>query len=78
MRLSLIFIIIMFVCICKGLTEKQLNKAIEEIDNFHGYVNLELVQKYTYAATNCGCCIEEILEIINEFQNAKNNIKVLA
>lgn len=68
----------MFVCICKGLTEKQLKKAIEEIDNLHNYVNLEMVQTYTYAATNCGCCKEEILEIINEFQNSKNNVKVLA
>jgi len=56
----------MYICICKGLTENYLTKSIQELERYHGDVTLNLIQNYTGAGTKCGCCKEQIQQIIKE------------
>ncbi len=71
MRLSLIFIVNMYICICKGITENQLNNTIVELSIKNIEISLENIQKYSGAGTRCGCCIESIQNIIESHTISK-------
>jgi bacterioferritin-associated ferredoxin len=58
----------MYICICKGLTENHIEKSIQELERFYGYVNISLIQNYTGAATKCGCCKDQIQQFIKDSQ----------
>ncbi len=71
MRLSLSFIVNMYICICKGIRESQLKNLIIEFNSKNMEINLENIQKYSGAGTRCGCCIESIQEIIEEYTTSQ-------
>jgi len=68
----------MYVCICKGIKEKELLKYFDKIKNIHGYIDMDLIQHYTSATTNCGCCYEDITLLLNKFENTHEKQKILA
>lgn len=50
----------MYVCLCKAVTDRQLDEAIDNGDN-----SLEALQSSLGVATGCGCCqsfVEQHLE----------------
>lgn len=50
----------MYVCLCKAVTDRQLDEAIER-----GHDSVEALQDTLGVATGCGCCrsfVEERLE----------------
>ncbi|MCR9279809.1 MAG: (2Fe-2S)-binding protein [Pseudomonadaceae bacterium] len=50
----------MYVCLCKAVTDRQLDEAIERGDD-----SLEALQNSLGVATGCGCCqsfVEQHLE----------------
>ncbi len=50
----------MIVCICRRVTDKQVKAAIDG-----GAVTVEAVGRCTRAGTGCGCCREQIQEMID-------------
>ena len=55
------------ICNCFGITENKIRKVIEE-DHL---ATLEDVTNYTKAGGGCGACIDEIENILEEYQTAK-------
>jgi bacterioferritin-associated ferredoxin len=55
----------MYVCICNGITEKQVRQAAES-----GISSLWDLQKELGVASNCGKCGETAVEIMRETRNA--------
>lgn len=51
----------MYVCICKGVTEKDIHQAVAE-----GVSNLEELSAKTSVSKYCGCCTEYANQIIEE------------
>ena len=51
----------MFICICKAVTDEEIRKCITR-----GAKTVEDVQEKTKAGTQCGGCIEEVQEVLNE------------
>ena len=56
----------MYVCICNGITEKQVRQAAES-----GIASLWDLQKELGVASNCGKCGETAVEIMRETRNAQ-------
>ena len=51
----------MIVCLCKGITEQRIRKAVRE-----GAVTLDQVGLICSAGTDCGCCHQTIALIIRD------------
>jgi len=51
----------MVVCICKGISDRRILKEIQE-----GHRSLEEIQECCGAATDCGCCVRQIREILDD------------
>ncbi|KPV40568.1 hypothetical protein AN478_05130 [Thiohalorhabdus denitrificans] len=51
----------MYVCICKGVTERQIHQAVAE-----GARDLEDLQNRLGASTGCGTCAEFTTECLRE------------
>ena len=50
----------MYVCICHGVTEKDIKKAASE-----GVSSIQELQLKTGAATGCGGCLDNATEVLN-------------
>ncbi|MCX7552784.1 (2Fe-2S)-binding protein [Marinicella sp. S1101] len=53
----------MYVCICHGVTEKDIQKAAK-----NGANSLQDVKQITGASTGCGSCADMALEVLLEAQ----------
>ncbi len=51
----------MYVCVCYGVTDKQVKKAVED-----GAVDLKALQKALNVGTQCGKCIRMTLEVMQQ------------
>lgn len=60
----------MIICICKGISESKLQKEIEKIHKEKKELILEEIKKHTNIGTQCGLCLETVIEILD-----KNNLK---
>ncbi len=49
----------MYVCICHGVTEKDIQKAAKS-----GATDLQDIQNLTGCATGCGTCAESAIEVL--------------
>ena len=49
----------MYVCICEGITEKQIKSAIDS-----GCSSVRDLRKELRVARDCGLCLEEVFEMI--------------
>ena len=56
----------MYVCICHGVTEKDIKKAVKA-----GAQSLQDIKQATGCATGCGTCADVALEVL---QNANDNV----
>ena len=61
----------MYVCLCHGLTEKQIKNALEESDN-----SLRNLQLKCGAGTDCGSCIRELREMLRNGQSEKKETQI--
>ena len=52
----------MFVCMCYGITDKQIKSAVET----HGVGNMRELKQIMALGSQCGKCIELAQEIIDE------------
>ncbi len=57
------------VCLCSGLSQEDLEKAIQKY-NIRSFNEL---QYYTKCCTHCGTCKEKVLEILKKNLNYKKN-----
>jgi len=53
----------MYVCLCKGITEQQLQQAVEQGDSY-----AQIRQKMG-VGTDCGCCGQNAKQMIREHIN---------
>lgn len=51
----------MFICMCYGITDKQIKNAVEN----HGVGNIRDLKKTMSLGTQCGKCIDMAQEIID-------------
>ncbi len=51
----------MYVCICNGITDKQIRKAARS-----GVSDLGGLQMHLGVATNCGTCSEAAMEVLQD------------
>lgn len=50
------------VCFCNNVTVGDIKKAIE-----NGATSFEAVQNVTQAGTGCGCCVDEVKALVEDF-----------
>lgn len=50
---------VMYICVCKGVTEKDLSEIIKASE-----ISIEQVQKACGAATDCGACIKKLQKFL--------------
>ena len=71
-KVQLIFILIqifikvettMYVCLCKGITQQQIQQAVENGDSY-----AQIRQKMG-VGTDCGCCGQSAKQVIREHSN---------
>lgn len=62
----------MYVCICKQVTDKQIQSAIE-----NGADNIKKIQNKLGASTECGSCVDCISDMIEEYLVPVSNIPVI-
>ena len=55
----------MYVCVCHGVTDKDIKKAAQQ-----GAKSLQDVQQMTGCATGCGTCAETAAEVLHTHNNA--------
>lgn len=48
----------MYICLCRGVSDKEIQEAIEK-----GHNTLKLLAKNLNVATQCGTCKRDIIEI---------------
>lgn len=53
----------MYVCVCKAITDKQIQQAVAD-----GATNFRAVRDQLGAATQCGSCATMTRELIDEYQ----------
>lgn len=65
-------LIIMFICLCHAITDKQIKQAIEE-----GADDIALLMETLDVATQCGSCFETVVDMVEEHhkQNKKSTTK---
>jgi bacterioferritin-associated ferredoxin len=56
----------MYVCICHGVTEKQIRRAAEE-----GCRDLHELTMRSGAGSSCGSCLPQAAEILAEYGNVR-------
>ncbi len=52
----------MYVCLCHGISDKQIKKLVSH----QGITDIRGVRKCTALGTQCGKCVRQAKEIINE------------
>lgn len=52
----------MIVCSCFGVSDKDIKKLIDD-----GTETVEDIMLATYATMGCGCCKDQLTEIVNEY-----------
>lgn len=52
----------MYVCICKQITDKEIEAAISD-----GHTDLDALGNHLGVGTNCGCCRGFTSQLIGEF-----------
>lgn len=52
----------MYVCICNGVTDRRIREAIAD-----GARNFEALQETLGVSTCCGCCEDEVRELLAEY-----------
>lgn len=52
----------MFVCLCHGITDKQITKAVSE----HGVGNMRDLKRRLGVGSQCGSCIDMAVSIIDQ------------
>lgn len=57
----------MYVCICNGVTDKQIRRAIAD-----GVQSLEELHDELGVASQCGSCSDHAMSIIHEAQSRQN------
>jgi bacterioferritin-associated ferredoxin len=57
----------MYVCICNGITDRQIREAVAG-----GATSLEELHDELGVASQCGSCGEHALSLIHEFRPAQN------
>lgn len=62
----------MYICICKQVTDKQIEQAI-----YDGANTLSAIKNTLGASTECGSCTGCIKDMIEEFVMPINNIKII-
>lgn len=55
----------MYVCLCRGVTETDVCKALEE-----GHRTLNALQDTLGVATCCGCCLEHVVHLLHHAQQS--------
>ncbi|WP_154222618.1 (2Fe-2S)-binding protein [Marinicella rhabdoformis] len=61
----------MYVCICHGVTEKQIQKAAK-----NGVTSLTQLQAETGCGTGCGSCVNMAIETLMQAQNTPDFLNV--
>ena len=56
----------MYVCICHGVTEKDIQKAAKE-----GASSLQDIKQMTGCATGCGTCADSAIELLQAHNHKK-------
>jgi len=51
----------MYICVCKGITEKQLTQTIEE-----GAHSIDQLESRCHAGTDCGSCRFRLHQVLKE------------
>ncbi|NCO74369.1 MAG: (2Fe-2S)-binding protein [Cyanobacteria bacterium] len=51
----------MYVCICNGITEKDIYKAVQR-----GISSLEKLSEVTEISNHCGCCTDFACKVLQE------------
>lgn len=51
----------MYICLCKGITDKQLEEAQKNSKSFRD------VCKSLGLGTDCGACVREAIDVMNKF-----------
>ncbi len=63
----------MYICVCKQISEKQI---ISEINN--GAKNFEAIQKKLGVSSECGSCLDCVLDVLVEHTEVKEYIVPIA
>lgn len=58
----------MYVCICNGVTERRIRQAVAE-----GCTSFDALQEKLAVSTCCGCCEEEVREILADCLQTQSN-----
>ena len=53
----------MYVCVCKGVTDKQIRAAVEQ-----GHNNMRQLKKKLCVGSECGLCVSEAKEVARQHQ----------
>ena len=61
----------MYICLCKGITEKQLQEAIGQRKNMQAKDILKILG----LGSDCGTCIDEAIQNVLEQTRAPNQMK---
>lgn len=59
----------MYICICKGITEKQVKSAVDD-----GCTSLRELRNELGVASNCGKCAGHAREVLNEALAVRSSI----
>jgi len=62
----------MYVCICHGVTEKDIQKAAKA-----GANSLQDIKRMTGCATGCGTCVDSAIEVLQAAHNKKTFLNIL-
>lgn len=57
----------MYVCLCFGITDKQIHKAMK-----NGTATRQALARELGIGTQCGCCRTQVAEMVNEFRAQQN------
>ena len=63
----------MFVCICHGINEKAIQKAVSE-----GAKNVREVRKTLHLGSQCGQCVRQAHEVIEQAKNSAQKAQFYA
>jgi bacterioferritin-associated ferredoxin len=58
----------MYVCICNGVSDRQIREAVAA-----GARSFEALQEELEVSTCCGCCEDEVRAILEECRNGGRN-----
>lgn len=60
----------MYVCLCNGITDKQIRKAAES-----GVADLNSLQRELGVATGCGSCLETATDILRDARQSSTRFE---